>query len=404
MSGLAAACLLLAGCSLNEHLERVSEKIEKQYAETRVWDELPQRTISWEQALAILHRHNADLKKAQNLIDRAERDTLSVYTDLIPTFSYYGYANKTIADLTEKWSGDDVQQNVNVYFSLPTITQIPYRVYAAEARAYAAAKAKEGKEREVVSQLYQLVRKHETDARINALEAESDTTFTADPAQRLQREKDAHRYWAEIAALLGDYSARWNILPETLPRIRWEQYSARLDKLDPLMVCQFAMKLEQARMAQYSVALNYLPTLNTGLYSPSLFSSTGGTYSGTFLDSNDTRLNLSVSYSLDTRLRSWDQYRNSKDAYDSAKLEVAAALMEHKDKVAALRRSMDDYFAWRSYMAKRREYLQNAPAESAAEFITRRNELKNMEHELLSQESQAIESEAALILEYGLPR
>lgn len=404
MSGLAAACLLLAGCSLNEHLERVSEKIEKQYAETRLWDELPQRTISWEQALAILHRHNADLKKAQNLIERAERDTLSVYTDLIPTFSYYGYANKTIADLTEKWSGKDVQQNINVYFSLPTITQIPYRVYAAEARAYAAAKAKEGKEREAVSQLYLLVRKHDADARIAALEAESDTTFTADPAQRLQREKDAHRYWAEIAALLGDYSARWNILPETLPRIRWEQYAPRLDKLDPLMVCQFAMKLEQARMAQYSVALNYLPTLNTGLYSPSLFSSTGGTYSGTFLDSDDTRLNLSVSYSLDTRLRSWDQYRNSKDAYDSAKLEVAAALMEHKDKVAALRRSMDDYFAWRSYMVKRREYLQNAPAESAAEFITRRNELKNMEHELLLQEAQAIESEAALILEYGLPR
>lgn len=402
---LALLCASLTGCSLSEHVERVSERVEKQYADTRVWEELPLRTISWEQALSILQRSNLDLKEAQRAIDRAERERLSVYTDMIPSVSYYGYANKAIGDLTRIWSGDDISQNINVTFNLPTITQIPYRVYAAEARAYAAEKAKEGKVRELESKLYQLLRKQELNERLSAHEERNGKPEQAeDPVQLLQRESDGHKHYAEIAKILGDYSARWHILPETMPHLRWEDYEPRLDKLDPLLVCQFAMKLEQARMAQYGIALRYLPTLNTNLYSPSLFSSTGGSYSGTFLDSHDTRLNMNISYSLDTRLTQWHQYRDSKDNYMKAKGEVAAALMDHKDKVAALRRSMADYFAWRSYMHKRMDYLRQAPAETATEFLARQKELADMERELITQESKGIESEAALILEYGLPK
>lgn len=402
---LAALCSLLAGCSLSKHVARVSDRVEKQYADTRLWEELPQRTISWEQALSMLRRSNLDLKQAQQSIDRAERERLGVYTDLIPTVNYYGYANKAIADLTQTWSHEDLTQNINVNFSLPTLTQIPYRVYAAEARAYAAQKAKEGKERELVSKLYQLMRKQELNERLRAHDERNGHPETAeDPVQAMERESDGHKHYAEVALLLGDCSARWNILPETMPRLRWESYEPRLDKLDPLLVCQFAMKLEQARLSQYGVALRYLPTLNTSLYSPSLFSSSGGTYSGAFLDSRDTKLNMSISYTLDTRLNNWQQYRDSKDAYEQAKGEVAAALIEHKDKIAALRRSMADYAAWQGYMRKRMDYLRHAPAETATEFIARQKELADMERELIMQESKGIESEAALILEYGLPK
>lgn len=402
---LAVLCAALTGCSLSKHVERVSERVEKQYAEARVWEELPERTISWEQALSLLRRSNPDLKDAQNAIDRAERERLSVYTDMIPSVSYYGYATKAIADLTQTWSQDDLTQNINVNFNLPTLTQIPYRVYAAEARAYAAEKAKEGKERELESKLYQLLRKQELNARLRAHEERNGLSEQdKDPVQLLQRESEDHKHYAEIAKLLGDYSARWNILPETMPHLRWEEYEPRLDKLDPLIVCQFAMKLEQARMAQYSIALRYLPTLNTNLYSPSLFSNTGGTYSGAFLDSHDTRLNMNINYSLDTRLTQWQQYRDSKDSYERAKGEVAAALIDHKDKIAALRRSMSDYDAWRSYMHKRMDYLRQAPAETATDFLARQKEIADMERELLTQESKGIESEAALILEYGLPK
>lgn len=401
---LAVLCASLTGCSLSKHVARVSERVEKQYADARIWDELPQRTISWEQALSILRHSNQELKEVQNAINHAERERLGVYTDLIPAVSYYGYATKTIAGLSQSWNRDDVTQNINVNFTLPALTQIPYRVYSAEVRAYAAEKAKEGKERELVSKLYQMLRNKELNERRRELESRIGTPETADPVQQMQQETDGKTHYAEMAKLLGDYSARWNVLPSTMPHLRWETYESRLDKLDPLMVCQFAMKLEQARMAQYGIALRYLPTLNTSLYSPSLFSSSGGTYSGTFLDSRDTKLNLSISYTLDTQLRNMQQYRDSKDRYDRTKLEVAAALIEHKEKVAALRRSMADYAAWRSFMSKRMDYLRTAPTETADEFLTRQKELVDMERELLTQEAKGIESEAALILEYGLPK
>ncbi|MCQ2365449.1 MAG: hypothetical protein MJ051_07875 [Akkermansia sp.] len=398
----ATVCLSLTGCSLQEHLSRAEARLEKQYAEARSWDELPLRTISWEQALAILRRSNAELLAAQQAIEHAERETLSVYTDMIPSVTYYSYANKAVADLTRRWSRDDMQENLNVNFHIPTLTQVPYRVYAAQAQAYAATKAKEGKEREVISKLYQLIRRRELAERKQALEQQKPDQQTTVPALADTKATDTS-YWADTAKLLGDYSARWNILPETMPHLRWQSYRNRLDRLDPLLVCQFAMKLEQARLAQYGVAMQYLPSINTSLYSPSLFSSMGGTYSGTFLSSHDTKLNLGLNYDLDTRLRTWDRYQNSKDAYERTKLEVAAAIIEHKDKVATLRRSMDDYDAWRSYMNKRADYLRTAPAETAADFLTHRKELTDMEREELMQEEQGIETEAALVLEYGMP-
>lgn len=400
----ATVCLALTGCSLQEHLARAEARIEKQYAETPTWDRLPLRTISWEQALAILRRSNPDLMAAQRSIEQAERATLGVYTDMIPAVTYYGYANRAVADLTKNWSQDDIEGNLNINFRIPTLTQVPYRVYAARAQAYAAVKAKEGKEREVISKLYQLIRHRELALQQQALdERQRDPQATIPAAEAQQRKADDDTYRTEVAKLLGDYSARWNILPETMPHLRWQSYRDRLNNLDPLLVCQLAMKLEQARLAQYGVALRYLPTIHTGLYSPSLFSSSGGNYSGTFLSSHDTKLDLSISYDLDTRLSTWQSYRRSKDDYEKAKMEVASAIVEHKGKVATLRRSMDAYDTWRSYMDKRADYLRNAPAESAADFVARRKELADMEREELQQEEQGLESEAALVLEYGMP-
>lgn len=400
----ATVCLALTGCSLQEHLTRAEGRLEKQYAEARTWDQLPLRTISWEQALAILRQSNADLIAAQHAIEQAERGTLSVYTDMIPSVSYYGFANRAVADLAKDWSRNDVRDSLNVNFRIPTLTQVPYRVYAAQAQAYATVKAKEGKEREIISKLYQLIRRRELALRQQALDERLREPQTAAPATAgLQSQADDNAHWAETAKLLGDYSARWNILPETMPHLRWQSYRDRLNTLDPLLVCQFAMKLEQARLAQYGIAMRYLPTIHTSLYSPSLFTSSGGTYSGTFLDSHDTKLNLGINYDLDTRLSTWQNYRDSKDAYEQAKMEVTAAIIEHKDKVATLRRSMDDYTAWRSFMNKRADYLRTAPTQSAAEFVARRKELADMEKEELRQEVQGIESEAALVLEYGIP-
>ncbi len=397
--------LLMAGCSIDKRLEALSDKIEQHYDEAKEWSQLPKRTLSWEQALAMMMEKNTSLRQAESAINQAERDGLSVYTDMIPGVSYYGYFTSSLRELTNEVNSEDFSSNVNVTFSLPTLTNVPYRVYAAKARVYAAMKAREGKERELVSKLYQAVRMREIRLKQKELEGKSALSNNSSAAAQLRDSlQEDEKYWQDIAQTLGDRSARWEILPESMPHVQWKDYGERTRRLDPLVVCQFALRLEQARLQQYSVALSYLPTINTNLYSPSLFSTYGGTYQGTFLSMEDTRLNLSISYSLDTRLNSWNTYQNSKESYENARLEIISQIADHKNKLAMLRRSVAEYDTWRQYMRRRMDYVRQSPAPTADMLIERSRLLLDMEKELLSQEAKAVESEAAVVLEYGMPR
>ncbi|MCQ2367378.1 MAG: hypothetical protein MJ056_09510, partial [Akkermansia sp.] len=147
----------------------------------------------------------------------------------------------------------------------------------------------------------------------------------------------------------------------------------------------------------------YLPTINLSLYSPSLFSSSGGTYTGTFLNGDDTRLNMSVSYQFDTRLSNWTRYRDSQERYEVAQKKVESNMRDHKSKIEALRRSVDEYENWKGYMAKRMEFVRKSPVEDAASFLERNRTIVEMKREMLKQEQESVETEAALILEYGMP-
>ncbi len=401
---LPALCLLLIpGCSLEKRLAKTSDKIERQYAETKDWPELPRRTISWQQAIAMMKRSNEEMIKARNEIEEAERSELSVYTDMIPGVSYYGYLTRALNELTTAYNSDEMTSNVNVTFNLPGLTQTPFRQYAAKARAFAATKAEEGKARELTSQIYKAVRLRELNRRKAALEKQNPDKNDIISTAAEQQDQDI-QYWQTISKLLGDPNARWEVLPETLPGIRWKDYYSKLNMLDPLVVCNFAMRLEQARLAQYGIALRYLPTINTNLYSPSLFTSSGGTYSGTFLSGEDTRISLGVSYMVDTKLNTWNSYQKNKENYERTQREVSADLREHKHKVGQLRRSVKEYNNWRNFMLKRIEHVEKSKPDSAEGYIARSRELFDMRRELLNQEQKAIEAEAALLLEYGLPQ
>lgn len=391
--------LVLQSCSLQERIDRTSASIEEQYANLRTWEQLPVRTISWNQAVAMMKKNNTSYIQTRNTIDKAERNELSVYTDLIPGVTYYSYFSRALGDITNTINEDEISQNINVTFYLPSLTQVPYRVYASKAETYAAIKALEGKERELISKLYTLQRKQHIAVLQKELEKQNPEQK---PDYLLDAKNEEVNNWQELAGLLGDYSARWQILPSSVPQFKWSHYRPLTGKLDQLVVCKFALELEQSRMNQYSIAITYLPTINLNLYSPSLFSSTGGTYSGTFLDMDDTTLNFNLNYRLDTQLRTWNRFCDSKEAYELKRRETTAKLVEMKQKLQTLRSSMDEYYAWRGFMNKRIEHLSNAPAANAQEFLDNEKTLFSMKRELLSQESSAIESEAALILQYGM--
>jgi len=377
-------------------------KIEEEYAAARTWEELPLRTLSWQQALQMVETQNLEIRQQKATIRESERNELSVYTQMIPGVTYYSYFTSSLRDLTNEVNSDQLASTININFYIPTLTQVPYRVYASKATTYAQMKTLEGKKRELAAALYKLVRNKElTDAR-QALEAENASDIEPDRAKTKAPSSPDENKWGEIAKILGNAEARWVILPESMPRVTWEKYADRLDKLDPLVVCQFALRLEQARLAQYSIALRYLPTIDTSIYSPSLFSSSGGTYSGTFLDSKDTKLNLNINYSLDTKMDTWNNYMRSKERYEQTKQEIAAQLRDYRNKLKAMRKSYGEYSLWRGVMQKRLSFLRSGPPGSAEEYLTRRKDMYSLKKELLTQENQAVETEAALILQYGL--
>lgn len=396
------ALALCCGCSLQQRIDKAMGKIEEAYATSQTWEELPLRTLSWQQALQMIEEQNLELRQQKDRVRESERDELSVYTQMIPGVTYYSYFTSSLRDLTNQVNSNQLASTVNINFSIPTLTQIPYRVYASKATTYAHMKAVEGKKRELTAALYKLVRSKELADALQALESESDSDKEDSQANAKSISAPGENKWGEIAKLLGNAQARWVILPESMPHVTLEKYAHRLDKLDPLVVCQFALRLEQARMIQYGIALQYLPTIDTSLYSPSLFSSSGGTYSGTFLDSKDTKLNLNINYSLDTDMELWNRFMRSKERYEQTKQEIAGQLKDYRNKLRTMRQSYSEYSLWRSVMQKRLAFLRQGVPGSAEEYLTRRKDIYAIRKELLSQESQVIETEAALILQYGL--
>lgn len=401
-----ALCLLLPSCNLSKRLAKLTADMERRYDGTLPWEQLPQRVISWNQALAIMEKNNTELMQMDNTIRESIRNEYSVYTDMVPGVTYYTFLSSSLRDIAESINSQNASTQINVTFNIPELTHIPYRAYSNKVQSFAAIKAREGKRREIVSKLYALVRKQEIAGKTQLLDQQkSDIERSSRPAEeRLGIEKDnTATAWQETATLLGDSSARWSILPESMPHILWEQYRHKLDKLDPLVICNYVMQLERARLAQYNIALYYIPTISTNLYSPSLFSSSGGTYSGAFLSTDDTRINLSINETLDTKLNYWHQYQRSKEAYKLAKRQIGNDMMAHKDKILQLRKSVDAYYQWRSYMQKRIDFIKSDPEPTAEAYIDKKNQLLDMQKELLTQESKAVDSEAAIVLEYGMP-
>lgn len=399
---LSMSLIALPACQMRKYVERTHKHVEEKYESTRAWDTLPQRSITWNQALKLIDDNNMQLRQASTAIESSERETHSVYTDLIPGVSFYGNMTQSLRELSDLGGSKDISNNVNVNFYLPTLTRLPYEVYSAEAKLYAATKAKEGKKREISSKLYELIRQREVSNKIKQLENSDPDKAALTTSDKLNDYNLDSKYWQQIASILGNRDARWKILPASIPYIKWREYEKKLETLDPLRLNIYAMKIEEARLRQYGIALEYLPTINIGLYSPSLFSSTGGTYSGTFLDSDDTTVNMSISSRLDTKLDTWNRYKTNKENFDSICHEVVGELIEHRSKLRMLKHSFKEYESWKSYMNKKITYIHTEPVYTAADYNKKMKAIRAMKRELLTQENSSITSEAALMLEYGI--
>lgn len=367
------------------------------------WEQLPKKEISWDQAMALMMEGNLDLKRTEQSLKTTKRAVVNVFTQIIPGVNLDWMLTKELSELT-RVTADDVEYNTNILFNMPSLTQVPFDYYSAKAAVYTAEKTLEMKKRELVSKLYRQVLAYQN-ARISYRNQLSSLPYDDDGVQKRKIDRDWEKGLSEIsqgfATLFGSMNARWLVKPETMPRLDWDRYRSASRRLDLLVVTMVAMELEGARLQVMNAKMKFFPSVDVNFYSPTLFSSTGGTYQGFFAGGGDMQVNMSLREELDTRLTAWFQYKSAKENHDLMLKRVLMDLQQRRIKVAALLESQRRFELWKKVLLKEIEFKKSRLSLSGDEYLEQRKDLKTMYENLDSEAAKNSEVEAALIMEYG---
>lgn len=403
VSFLCLLFLLSASCSVNRHMEEKTREMMKQIDAEPYWEQLPERTISWNAAIKMMMDNNLELKESQLNLQQAEWSVNRVFTQIIPGVNLDLMMTRDISGLSSM-SARDVEYHTNILFNMPSLTQVPFDYYSAKASVYASRNMLEMKKRELVSQLYRQVLLYDNALRSRQNSLDS-IPFDDDGTQRAKVDREWEKTRKDISkafiSLFGDMNARWFVEPSTVPRISWAAYRKASRKLDFLVVSIMAMELEASRLSVLNVKMRFFPSMDINFYSPSLFSGSGGTYSGFFAGAGDMQVNMSLREQLDTRLDVWNQYRNARENHKILEKKMRMRLVERREKVEALIKSRDEFESWQSYYRKKAAFLKKRLALSGEEYLQQRKDLQAIYHDLDAEAAKNAEVEAALIMEYG---
>lgn len=385
-------------------MERRTNELVKELEEIPLWEQVGEQQISWDTAVEMALKQNLELKRARLAVEDAERSVSRVFLDMIPGINLDAMITEDVNKFDSISSGD-VEYNTNIVFNFPSITKVPLQYYTAKATEFRAKKSIAMKEREVISKLYKNAKDAMAAADAYSVQ-KSSISFADDGMERSNIEK----MWQEkrkalssdLASTLGNIQKRWSIIPSTVPKFNWSRYQTASKKLDFLVVSMMAMEMEASNLNKLGIKMQWFPELNVNFYSPSLFSSTAGTYGGVYASSDDMKINMALSWRLDTQLRVWHQWKSAKGSHEILVEEIRIRMIERREKVKALIRSMEEYSVWKGYRSKRIAYLQNRQPMNFEEQKKNFLELKELSSKASSEETENIEREAALILEYGL--
>ena len=390
-------------CSVDKHMERKAGELMNRMAAIPDWNRLPRKEISWDQAMACMMEGNLDLKRSAQSLRTTERAVVNVFTQIIPGVNLDWMLTKELSELS-RVTAQDVEYNTNILFNMPSLTQIPFDYYSAKSAVYTAQKTLEMKKRELVSRLYRQVISYQN-ARISYRNRLNSLPYDDDGVQKKIAEQELEKSLDDIsegfATLMGNMEARWLVKPETMPRLDWGKYKSAARHLDLLVVTMVAMELEASRLQVLNAKMKFFPSVDINFYSPTLFSSTGGTYQGFFAGGGDMQVNMSLREELDTRLTSWFQYKTAKENHDLMQKKVLMDLQQRRIKVAALMESRRRFEVWKRVILKEIEFKKSQMAFSGKEYLDQRKDIKTMYENLDSETAKNAEVEAALIMEYG---
>lgn len=397
-----ALLLLQTGCSLSKRMDSARQDLMKEYQAMPEWNTLPQKRISWQQAVAMLE-NNVEMQQARLRINKTRRECERVYRDLIPLLDLGYYYNSALLKSADNYNTNS-SFNVNTIFSIPALTQLPMDHYCRALEHFKAEKELELKRRELLAKLWQYFNEGLLEEQLRAMEEATPANQAADLQLRnRERELRERERSQKISQLLNNYSARWILMPETAPKINWQQYRKLAKVPDELTQTQMALTLEAARLSKLGVGLQYLPNVHLNFYSPALFSVTGGTTEGFLNGADDVRINLNIYSQIDTRLDIWSQWAEAEENHKLVEQELTQQMYEYRNKMELLLDSWKTYDDWmhstQAYIAFRRS--QGAcDAQSVQEI---HQEDLALQKELLDQAKKNLERECALIQEYGIP-
>ncbi len=401
---LLCGVLLLTACSVDQRVEEARAELMTTYTQLPDYQTLPVRQLSWGKALQMLEANNLELQHAQYSINQANEQLKKIYTDFIPIVDIGQYFNRALIKGKNSYASS-AAFDVNIFFNIPAITQLPVNHYTRQLQVFKAEQDKELKRRELVARLWQYFRDTQITADDHAAEDAFPDAKESDQKQKLrERELQTRDKTLQLCALLNDYSARWQPVTSSLPRIHWNSYRKKTELPDPLTQTIMALTLEAARLQKLGIGLRYLPNIHVNFYSPSLFSSSGGTTSGFMSGDTDVRMNMNIYFQLDTRLEIWSEWLMAKENYRLVQEELTQKMFDHRNKMQLL---LDSWKAYDDWKASTQDYINFRRSQGACtptELRKLYNEDLQLQKEMLEQDKKNLERECALIQEYGLPQ
>jgi hypothetical protein len=310
--------LLWAGCtSPNKKIEAHVGRLREAW-QTNLHQQvnLPERILSWPDAVDLLLRHNLKLRQARNELTNSAENVRQVYKDLIPTLNARAGISKELSQLANI-TENDLTLSADSFFNVPGVMNFGARLYTARLYQLRAQAAYELAEREQLIDLFRLfysaeeLRDESTRLemqRATALAMEQVDPFsgrlmaTEMETRELAYSREVKGFQDRASDLLGSRQARWVFTTNGLPVLRYQEVPLPLadtNRVAQLQMRLLAVELEAARAQLLGMKLRYWPELNIFITGPPIYQRSAGR--DRFWDSEEVRASADLFWTIDTR-------------------------------------------------------------------------------------------------------
>ncbi len=395
--------LMTTSCSVTRQVGKAREQLMEQYRKMPDYESLPERALSWREAVAMMMKRNTEYAQTRLALDEARRQERAVYRNLIPSVNLGYYYNRALFQKRQEW-GSGGQFDLNIIFNLPDLMRLPIEKYTRALAVYKAEQDCEQKRLELESKLYLhfLEEAWEDDER-QAEEGVWEPGSVSRPKRREEQNLRERERWGKLCELLNNHAARWKPMGETLPPVKVEDYREKAGEPGKVTQVMMALELEASRLRKKGVALRYWPGTQINFYSPTLFNMSGGNMSGFAQGMKDVRVSLNLYTELDTRLETWQEYQSAKESHELLVNQLKIKMYAWREKMRLVMESWAQYEEWRGAMEEYISFRRRQGAQDAEGLLDMHRESLKIQQELREQERKNAERVGALIQEYGLP-